>query len=137
MFVLSVVRPPEGEARYGKATVSDPTPDRGKLFTLTYWALRKRDGWMHPEVANRYAEQVMCADIGQEMVETSTGLRFRTDKAEDAPHVCPCDNCSRLVLPTDHAYASADDAYCLGCFTWDRNIPACLPENSAHAERES
>jgi hypothetical protein len=134
-FVLSIIQPPEGEAKYGKATVSEPLP-RGRLFTLAYWALRNRDGWMHPEVANRYAEQVMSKGLGKESVETGTGLHFRVDAVENAPHICPCEGgCGRLVLPDDHAYADAEDAYCDGCFTWDRNTPACLPANSAHTRQ--
>lgn len=114
--------------------MSAPLP-KEELFTLAYWALRKRDGWMHPEVANRYAEQVMSKNVGEESVETGTGLYFRVDSADSAPHACPCDGCGRLVLPDDHAYATAEDAYCLGCFTWSRDIPACLPENSAHTQQ--
>jgi hypothetical protein len=135
-FVLSVIQPPKGEAEYGKATVSEPHADRGKLFTLAYWAIRKRDGWLHPEVANRSAEPILSMAVGEEVVEAHTGLRFRIDSAENAPHPCPCeDGCGRLVLPDQHAYADAEDAYCLGCFTWDRNTPACLPANSAHARQ--
>lgn len=132
MFVLSVVTPPEGAAKYGKATVSNPFPERDQLHTVAYWAMRKRAPWMHPDEISRYAGQVTTKVVGAETVEASTGLRFRVDTAEDAPHPCSC--CQRLVLPTVHALAHADDAVCTGCFTWDRNIPACLPESSAHAQ---
>ncbi len=67
-------------------------------------------------------------------MHTQSGLIFRTDPAESAPHPCPC--CLRLVLPTDHEQASLEDAYCLGCFTWDRNTAQCLPANSAHPATE-
>lgn len=70
--------------------------------------------------------------VGAELVYADSGHVFRIDPFEFPPNVCPC--CSGLVRPTDHASAGQDVAYCLGCFTWDRNVPACLPENSAHTE---
>ncbi|MFE0472630.1 hypothetical protein ACFW2V_13545 [Streptomyces sp. NPDC058947] len=134
-FVLTVIQPPEGVAKYGKATVFQPCPERKNLHTLAYRALRERNPHMDLGTASRYAEQIVRKPFGQEVVEASTGLLFRIDRAEEAPHPCPCeDGCGRLVLPTDHLYADAEDAYCPGCFTWDRNVPACLPENSAHIQ---
>ncbi|MBD3004607.1 hypothetical protein [Streptomyces sp. 5-10] len=132
MFVLSVVKPPEGEAKYGKAEVCEPVAERGKLFTQVYWALRERNGWMHPEVANKHAEGVYLIDTGSTV--TCEGLTFRIDKAENAPHACPC--CGRLVLPDDHSFAAPRDADCLGCFTWEVDAPAHLPQNSAHAVKK-
>ncbi|MCP9209570.1 hypothetical protein [Streptomyces cucumeris] len=134
-FVLSVIQPPEGEARYGKATVSTPVPERKNLHTIAYWAMRKHSPHMHPDEISRYAGQIANKKTGEVAVEASTGLAFRVDEEEDAPHACPC--CERLVLPEDHAHASAEDAYCLGCFTWDRNTEQCLPGNSAHASHSS
>ncbi|MER6605707.1 hypothetical protein ABT282_07275 [Streptomyces sp. NPDC000927] len=90
MFVLSVVSPPDGEAKYGKAEVLPPVSDREELFTQIYWTLRKRNGWMHPEVANKHAEGVWLADTGSDV--PCEGLTFRIDEVENAPHVCPCDS---------------------------------------------
>lgn len=83
-FILTVIQPPKGDAKEGETTVSDPIPDQGKLFTAVYWAFRNHDGWLHPEVANKYAGQVTSQGVGREVVETSTGLRFRIDLADDA-----------------------------------------------------
>lgn len=134
-FVLSVIRPPEGEAKYGKATVFESFPERRNLHILAYQALRDSNPYMPLGEASRYATQIISKDCGSEVVESSTGLHFRIDSAEDAPHACPCGEgeCGRLVLPSDHPYAHAEDAYCTGCFTWDRNTAACLPVNSAHS----
>lgn len=81
-FVLSIVQPPEGEARYGKVTVFDPLPERKNLHTLAYRALRERNPHMDSGMASRYAEQIARKGIGEEVVEASTGLRFRIDLAE-------------------------------------------------------
>jgi DNA-directed RNA polymerase subunit RPC12/RpoP len=117
-FVLSVIQPPEGEAKYGKVTVSEPLP-KGKLFTLAYWAIRERDGWMHPEVANWFAAQVMSRGVGRELVETGTGLHFRIDRADNAPYICA--SCGRLVPPEEaeetrtHSRGGERNELCPGC----------------------
>lgn len=136
-FILSVVRPAVGEAKFGKATVSGPFPRRADLRNFAFDVLREYEQGspaMPESQAWRYAEQISEKPLGVESVELRLGLHFRIDKAEDAPHPCPC--CGRLVLPTDHAYAHDKNAYCLGCFTWNRSTPAGLPENTAHATRE-
>lgn len=135
MYVISYVQPPKDGAAFGKATVSDPLPERQNLHTVAYWALRKCDPCMHPDVVNRYAKQIMRKDLGVESVEASTGLIFRIDDADNPPNVCPC--CGRLNKPGEDAFAGVEDAYCLGCFTWKRGMTACLPANTAHSENES
>jgi hypothetical protein len=134
MFILSVTLPPANGAAFGASTVCTPLPARKDLHTPIYWALRKAAPWMHPDELSRYAGQIREKDLGKEVVEASTGLRFRIDPADNAPHPCPC--CARLVLPTDHAHAHADDAYCLGCYTWEGSMPDCAPANTAHPVTE-
>ena len=130
-FVLSVITPPQGAAGYGTATASDPK-SLDDLHTVAYWALRTAAPWMHADELSRYAGQIVSTTSGAEKVESFTGLRFRIDAEEDAPHPCPC--CLRLVLPKDYIYADAKDAYCLGCVAWKRDIPACLAVNTAHGK---
>jgi hypothetical protein len=133
-FVLSVIQRPEGQALYGKAKVFNaPFMERRNLRTPAYRMLREHNPDMDLGEASRYAEQISRKECGFVVAEASTGLRFRVDQEEAAPHACPC--CKRLVLPTDHAYADKDDAFCLGCFTWSRDIEQCLPENTAHAHK--
>lgn len=134
MFVLSYVLPPADGAAFGKATVFDPLPERKNLHTLAYRALTRSNPHMDLGMASRYAEQIMRKDTGTECVEASTGITFRIDHEDRAPNACPC--CGRLVKWGDHVFAGSDDAYCLGCYTWDRNTPQCLPENSAHSANE-
>lgn len=129
-YVLAVVRPPEGEAKFGKATVLEPMPDMGRIFTQIYWELRKRDGGMHPEVANKHAQEITSQPTATDVVEASTGLTFRIEPEDRAPNICPC--CTGLVKFGVHAFAGREDAYCTGCYTWDRSTPGCLPGNSAH-----
>lgn len=129
-FVLSVIRPPEGEAKYGKATTLDPVGTMAAVERRVEYVLKSEGADTNDAVS--FSLVVGAADPGWQILpHDGTGLTFRVDKAEDTPHPCPC--CGRLVLPTDHAYADAEDAYCTGCFTWSRNTEACLPENSAHA----
>lgn len=140
-FTLGVIEPPQGEAKYGKAAVIPSLPDRMTVRNITFDKLWTADPnapatpdegpWEHDAQAWKFAEQFMSAESGTELTDPRTGLHFRIDKAEDAPHPCSC--CGRLVLPADHAYAHDPDAYCTGCYTWDRNVAACLPENTAHA----
>lgn len=53
--------------------------DRRDLFKAVYWQLRERDGWMHPEVANKFASEFMLKPDGTEMTEPSTGMTFRIE----------------------------------------------------------
>jgi hypothetical protein len=106
-YVLSVVRPPEGGAAFGTATVLDPVHDFGAFATALTHEL-----------------------TGTERVHTGTGLTFRIDHADRAPNACGC--CGRLVLPSDHALAGSDDAHCLGCYTWSSNNIGCDPHHTAH-----
>lgn len=136
MWVLSVIQKPEGGAAYGKAETF-----HGHLNPLR--ASREAaeiliEAGVPGEDADRFGAYDLwpAARKGISVTHDGTGLTFRIDEAENAPHSCPCeDGCGRLVLPTDHPYADAEDAFCPGCFTWDRNTPACLPGNTAHAKR--
>lgn len=135
-YALSIVEPPQGAAGYGKVKVIGPIPEHA-VFRRIYWALRERDAALHPDVANKFASEITRKEIGTGTTEPSTGLSVYLHKVtenDEPPHPCPC--CGRLVLPDAHAYAGSEDAYCTGCFTWDRNVPACLPKNTAHATRE-
>jgi hypothetical protein len=80
--------------------------------------------------ADRVGLTVARKDTGTEWCHAVTGIIFRVDHADRAPNACPC--CGRLVLPGDHALAGSDDAYCTGCYTWERGSDPCLPENTAH-----
>lgn len=136
MFVLSVIHPPEGEAKHGKAEVPEQKPftSAGSAIMLVAWVF---GGISLDTVTLGEAREIgrgLMDAPGREIKHGSSGLTFRIDKVEDAPHPCPC--CRGLVLPTDHAYAHDEDASCLGCFTWDRKIPPCLPENSAHVAED-
>lgn len=135
-FILSAIRPPEGETKYGKAVTPgrDPFESVAGATKAVTWVLANRTpGSVVPSVARGIAQEVMESP-GREFRHAATGLTFRVDPEGEAPHPCPC--CERLVMPDDHAYAGAEDAYCLGCFTWSRDIEACLPENSAHIVEE-
>src|SRR5574341_1640695 len=129
-FTLSVTRTPVNGAAFGTSRTLGPLPTTAAVARETAWLLAGSPFNVPTDEAKRYALSLARKDHGTEHTHTGTGLVFRTDPADQAPHPCPC--CSRLVLPTDHAYATEEDAYCLGCFTWDRNVSACLPANSAH-----
>lgn len=131
MFVLSYVLPPEEGAAFGKATVLDPFTSKGRAaIAAGSVVLHEHDSSTDDAVAatTHLHEQPTGADWTQ----PQTGIIFRIDPADTPPNVCSC--CGRLVKPGDHALAGDPDAYCLGCFTWKRDIPQCLPENSAHTE---
>jgi hypothetical protein len=134
-FVLAAVRPSEGEAKYGKALVpeQDPFTTAGSAIRLLIWIFSQEASVPVTLGEAREIGRGLIDAPGREIRHSPTGLTFRIDPADKAPHACPC--CGRLVLPEDHAYAAAEDAYCLGCFTWDRNTPACLPANSAHTRQ--
>jgi len=78
------------------------------------------------------SDELLRAPVGTELTHESSGYTFRIDSADNPPNICSC--CEALVRPGDHAMAGTEDAHCLGCFTWDRNTPACLPANTAHPE---
>lgn len=134
-FVLSVIHLPEGEAKYGKVRVSPALPAWMTVRDAAFDVLcEQRGSGVSQDEAWLFAEQFMDK-VGVDLTEPKTGLVLRMDKEEDAPHPCPC--CGRRVLPDDHADAGAEDAFCLGCFTWDRNVPACLAKNSAHTHDQN
>lgn len=140
MYVLTVIHPPEGGAAYGKAEVRAPITN---VVDTSHAAFRVMVGRARPGMAWGQADQyraiLVSAAIrdGHGEVTVPSGFTFRIDPADNPPHPCPCDGCGRLVLPTDHAYADAEDAYCLGCFTWNRGDVQCLPESTAHPAEES
>lgn len=130
MFVLSVTRPPAHGAAFGKSITFGPLPTTAAVAREAAWLLGGSPFNIPTDEAKRYGLSLARKDPGTQWVHTQTGLIFRIDPADNAPHPCPC--CTRLVLPTDHEQAGLEDAYCLGCFTWDRDVSACLPANSAH-----
>lgn len=135
MFVLSVVHPPEGGAKFGRAVTLNPVravtraaKEQAVYLLVTEGGLPDDDAWEFGSILSKTTPGTLLTD-------ELSGLSFRIDSADDAPHPCPC--CDRLVLPDDHAYASIEDAFCLGCFKWKRGMEPCLPEDSAHSERET
>lgn len=130
MFVLSYVLPPAEGAAFGKATVLSPVRYTAHAAVAMSLVLQQRGQFTHTQ-AKRLALSLGRAETGTEWTEPQTGITFRIDPEDRTPNACPC--CGRLVKWGDHAFAGSDDAYCLGCFTWDRNTPQCLPENSAHS----
>jgi hypothetical protein len=132
-FVLSIVRSPEEGAGFGKSLVYEAVnseqaaADKGADL-LILKGVRTLE-------ARSFATALAHELLGTERVHAGTGLIFRIDPEDQAPNVCPC--CGRLVKWGDHAFAGSDDAYCLGCYTWDRNAGPCLPENTAHTEEPS
>lgn len=128
MFVLSYVVPPVGGAAFGKSTVLEPVHTMDAVHRrIMYILINDQD--IYVRQAADFATTVTHELTGTERVHTGTGTTFRIDPEDRAPNACPC--CGRLVLPGDHAFAGSEDAYCLGCYTWD-DTPACLPENSCH-----
>ena len=134
MFVLSVTRPPADGAAFGMSRVISDLPTTAAVAREATWILCGEPFRGQAGDSRRLASSLVCRDPGTQWVDTDTGLTFRVDSADNAPHPCPC--CARLVLPTDHAYAYTEDAYCLGCFTWKRDTPQCLPANTAHSTEE-
>lgn len=131
MFVLSYVLPPVSGAAFGKSTVQEfAHPARAAAATRDLLISKGVD----EREATRFSLTLARKGTGTGWVNTETGITFRIDPEDRAPNVCPC--CGRLVKWGDHALAGSDDAYCLGCYTWDRNSNPCLPENTAHATDE-
>lgn len=141
-YVLSVIHPPTAPATFGKAVVHPPMTNvvdaSNAAFRIMVAQARPGVTW---GTADRYRAVLVSAAVreGCGAVTVPSGWTFRIDPADNAPHPCPCgqrgeDNpCGRLVLPTDHAYAEFEDAYCLGCWA-DTVNPGCLPANTAHTE---
>lgn len=133
-YVLTIVHPPVAPAAFGKSLVSAARPSQ--LFAAELAVHQLTLEGVDRGEASRFAASIWSAseEIGKEVRHEPTGLTFRIDPADNAPHSCPCDGCGRLVLPTDHRDAGMEDAYCLGCFTWNRDDIQCLPANTAHTE---
>lgn len=128
-FVLSVTRAPVNGAAFSPSQTLGPM-SLGAVAREAVWLMGGSPFSIPAEEAKRFALSLTRKEHGTLWAHTPTGLIFRIDPATEAPHPCPC--CTRLVLPTDHEQAGLEDAYCLGCFTWDRDVSACLPANSAH-----
>jgi hypothetical protein len=133
-YVLSVIHPPVPPAAYGRAVTpaQDPFTSLGSAVKLVVWVLStERPGTATLGDAKVIGRELMDAP-GREFRHAESGLTFRIDPADDAPHPCPC--CERLVLPGDHALAHHEDALCEGCYTWARGVTACQPGRTAHTE---
>lgn len=131
MYVLSIVRPPENGAAFGKAWI---LPGTGAVWTTARAAGNVlHHGHLVGEADTAaFVTDLENAPVGTPRTHTPTGLTFRIDPADNPPNVCPC--CGRLVKPGDHAFAGQEDALCTGCYTWDDSTQ-CLSENTAHADR--
>jgi hypothetical protein len=129
-YVLSVIHPPVAPATFGRAVVSVPVLSHALAAEFAVKPLM--DAGLTYDEATHFASTVWLDSEhpGAVLTHEATGLSFRIDPTDNAPHPCPC--CGRLVVPSDHAYAHDPDAYCLGCYTWDRNTEGCLPANTAH-----
>lgn len=127
MFVLSYIRPDR------TATVMNPVvhPVHAAIAAAHILKAAPYLTGMRDD-ARQFALSLAREPLGTELTHTPSGVTFRIDDADTPPNVCPC--CSALVRPGDHAEAGMEDAYCLGCFTWQRDVPQCLPANTAHPE---
>jgi hypothetical protein len=126
-YVLSYVRPD----RTAAMVEGDPftTPGSSIRFVIRAFAMERLTSATMEDA--RHLGRSLLAAPGTEITHEPSGLVFRIDPQEFPPNVCPC--CSALVRPGDHAMAGTEDAYCLGCFTWSRTAPQCLPANTAHS----
>lgn len=132
-FVLSFVLRPVGEALHGRSTVLDPVSYRRQAAETEAVRVLIEHG-MRKDDAGYFGHSLYLARTSADVLEPVTGITFRIDPAGRAPNSCPC--CGRLVKWGDHAFAGSDDAYCLGCYTWDFGSEPCLPENTAHPHKE-
>lgn len=131
-YVLSVIHPPVAPAAFGRAVVLDPVAYHATAAKRQARYVLEMEGGVSREESGEFGIKLVLAQHGTPVTHKPTGFTFRIDPADEAPHPCPC--CGRLVLPTDHAEAAMDDAYCLGCFTWDSKISGCWPDRTAHTE---
>lgn len=129
-FVLSVVMPPVAPAAFGQASITEVVTEKQHAVDVAGDILIRMD--VPVMAARQFGIRLGDTDTSTDVLHETSGVVFRIDDAEFPPNVCPC--CDRLVKPGDHAMARTDDAYCLGCFTWKRDMIACLPENTAHTE---
>lgn len=134
-YVLTVIHPPVNGAAFGKAVTLDPVRYHATAAKRQARYVLETEGGTTREESGEFGVKLVRAENGRLITHEWSGLAFRIDRADNAPHPCPC--CGRLVEPGDHAYAHDEDAYCLGCFTWSRNVEACLPENTAHPAKET
>ena len=134
-FVLVVIRPAEGEAKYGKAAVHDGLLNRLRA------AQKGADVLIEAGVPEQEAHDFAAYDlwrptkVGVFVEHAGSGFTFRIDTPDAEMHTCSC--CGRLIWNSR--------AHCSGCCTRhrdtpaccvrDHGIPACLPENSAHSRR--
>ena len=133
MFVMSYVLPPANGATFGKAEVCEMVSEKQQAADVAGNLLILRD--VPTLAARRFCNDNLAhADTGTDVKHAATGITFRIDHVDRAPNACPC--CGRLVKWPDNPFAGSDDAYCDGCYTWDRNTPQCLPENSCHTWAE-
>ena len=128
-YVLSIVHPPENGATFGKAEVTEVVTHVQYAADLAGQMLI--DGGENTLPARFFANHLANEVHSMPYAYPGTGLTFRIDPADNAPHPCPC--CGRLVLPDAHGQARHEDAYCLGCYTWARGDEGCLPRNTAHS----
>lgn len=135
-YVLTVIHPPADGAAFGKAEQLEPVRYHARAAkTQAVHALFTHG--VSKDNAKAFGYSLWMTDEGTPLRHGGTGLTFRIDPANNAPHPCPCDGCGRLVLPTDHAQAHHEDAYCLGCFAWSHSDVGCLPANTAHSAKET
>lgn len=125
-YVLSVIHPDK------TAVVLDPVGHPAALVRRVAYILSTPPYTVTSEEARRFGLTLTRKPLATEWVNTETGFIFRIDGSKYPPNVCPC--CKALVRPDDHEAAGQEDALCLGCFTWKRGVPQCLPENTAHPE---
>jgi hypothetical protein len=132
-YVLTVVRPSEGEAKYGKATV------HGGLHSRLKAAQKGADVLIKAGVPEGEARTFGAYDLwiptklGAFVEHPGTRLTFCTDTPDQKKYACSC--CGRLSW--------GNRTHCSGCCTGhrdtpaccirDHDTPACLPENTAHA----
>lgn len=127
MFVLTYVLPPVSGAAFGKAAVSDPLTSREVLFNLVLDTIPETD----PEETRRWFQRSLWQrEWGELVTHKDSGVQFMITTPDRAGNACGC--CGRLVKWSDHPLAGSEDAYCDGCYTWDRDSEPCLPENTAH-----
>lgn len=129
-YVLSVIKPPENGAAFGKAEVHPPMQalqSAAVVVTLTLVTFAN----VEDREAEKFGLSLLTKRTSADIRHDASGIIFRIDPEGRAPNACPC--CGRLVTWGDHALAGSDDAYCLGCFTWKRGMVPCSPHESAHA----